>query len=242
MPIKVINKAARRLLELELHRRGYMLKPIGNSNKKIDIAKIPEFISIAGPILSEKRTMLGVDRAYVLWQCIRNISSLKGAVAEVGVFRGGGSKLILATLQALNAPKPMYVCDTFEGMPEIQAPVDNRRIGGFEETSFESVKTYLQAFPNATVLKGPFDQTQAQIREPEFCFAHLDVDLYNSFRDCLQFFMPRLVIGGVLLLDDYGFTSCPGAKKAVDECAEQYLGKAHLLHLETGQALLTRYC
>jgi len=50
-----------------------------------------------------------------------------------------------------------------------------------------------------------------------FCFVHVDADIYRSVLDACAFFWPRLSPGGVLVFDDYGFESCPGAKRAVDE-------------------------
>jgi len=46
---------------------------------------------------------------------------------------------------------------------------------------------------------------------------HIDVDIYQSVKDCCEFFYPRLHAGGVMLFDDYGKWTCPGAKLAVDE-------------------------
>jgi len=56
-----------------------------------------------------------------------------------------------------------------------------------------------------------------EVRDQRFAFLHLDVDLYAPTRDSLRFFYPRLQPGAVVVCDDYGFTSCPGATAAVDE-------------------------
>jgi hypothetical protein len=50
-----------------------------------------------------------------------------------------------------------------------------------------------------------------------FCFVHLDVDVYQSTLDGLEFFFPRLQTGGVLLSHDYNSVSCPGVRRAFDE-------------------------
>jgi O-methyltransferase len=51
----------------------------------------------------------------------------------------------------------------------------------------------------------------------------------------LNFFWPRLVPGGIVVCDDYGFTTCPGARSAMDEFfAELGVG---IIELTTGQAL-----
>ena len=55
------------------------------------------------------------------------------------------------------------------------------------------------------------------VTDKSFAFVHIDVDLYEPTRLSLEFFYPRIQAGGIILCDDYGFTSCPGATRAVDE-------------------------
>lgn len=50
----------------------------------------------------------------------------------------------------------------------------------------------------------------------KFCFVHLDVDLYKSTKDCLEFFYPRMVRGGIILTHDYNYVF-KGVKKAYNE-------------------------
>jgi len=59
--------------------------------------------------------------------------------------------------------------------------------------------------------------TFAEREKARIAFAHVDVDIYRSVLDCCEFIYPRLVQGGFMLFDDYGFASCPGARRAVDE-------------------------
>ena len=45
-------------------------------------------------------------------------------------------------------------------------------------------------------------------------FVHLDVDLYEPTRACLDYFLPRLSPGGFVICDDYGAPTFPGAARA----------------------------
>ena len=49
-----------------------------------------------------------------------------------------------------------------------------------------------------------------------FKLVHLDVDIYESYKNALEFFYPRMVRNGVIVMDDYGSKFCLGAKKAID--------------------------
>ena len=50
----------------------------------------------------------------------------------------------------------------------------------------------------------------------KFALVHIDVDLHAPTRDSLEFFYPRMSEGGVIIVDDYGSSLCPGATLAVD--------------------------
>jgi hypothetical protein len=43
------------------------------------------------------------------------------------------------------------------------------------------------------------------------------VDLAGPTEKSLEFFFCRLVPGGVIIVDDYGFASCPGVTRVVEE-------------------------
>jgi hypothetical protein len=70
-----------------------------------------------------------------------------------------------------------------------------------------------------------------------FSFVHLDVDLYQPTHDSLAFFYPRMVTGGIIVCDDYGFDSCPGAKKALDDF---FRDKEEIINVPTGQAFVIK--
>ena len=53
-----------------------------------------------------------------------------------------------------------------------------------------------------------------------------------------EFVYPRLVPGGMMVFDDYGFWSCPGARMAVDQFFAEKLERP--LALPTGQAIVTK--
>lgn len=51
----------------------------------------------------------------------------------------------------------------------------------------------------------------------KLCFAHIDVDLYDSTKCAIEFVYPKLTSGGIVVFDDYGDLVSQGAKKATDE-------------------------
>jgi O-methyltransferase len=141
------------------------------------------------------------------------VRNLNGQVAEVGVYKGG-TALMLAELMPA---KRLYAFDTFTGMPGTAGSLDIHRAGDFADTSLEAVRGRLQAYPNVEFRRGLFPRTTEGLEREAFCLAHFDGDLYQSCRDFIAFFWPRLVPGGLLVFDDWNWKGCPGVGAAIEE-------------------------
>jgi len=181
-------------------------------------------------------TLVDNDRCAVLFQFIKTIQWLQGDLAEVGVYKGGTAKLIGKTIKQFD--KNLYLFDTFEGMPVTDATKDVHKQGDFKDADFIAVTKYLSDCKYTSIQKGFFPVTGKVIENRKFCFVHVDVDIYQSVKDCCEFFYPRMVEGGVMIFDDYGFPSCPGAKTAVDEFFRDKQEKP--IYLTTGQCVVTK--
>lgn len=121
----------------------------------------------------------------------------------------------------MGSSEPVYLCDTFTGVVKASAK-DNLYAGGeHSDTSAETVSKLLASMElrNAQLLKGIFpEETGPAIPSNErFRFCHLDVDVYESARDVLDWVWPRLSVGGVVVFDDFGFASCLGIRDLVEE-------------------------
>jgi O-methyltransferase len=69
-----------------------------------------------------------------------------------------------------------------------------------------------------TILTGVFpDETAARIPPQAFRFCHIDVDVYESAKQTAEWIWDRLVPGGIIVFDDYGFYGCDGVRAYVDE-------------------------
>ena len=178
-------------------------------------------------------TLVERKKLYMLYQLTRQTAALAGNLAECGVYRGG-TALLFGRLKPEN--KRLYLFDTFGGMPETDPKNDFHRAGDFADTSLPRVQALLGDCANIVFRPGFFPATSKGLEEETFSLAHCDMDIQSSVLDFCHFFYPRLVRGGVMVFDDYGFRSCPGAKAAVRAfCAEQGTFELYLL---TGQALV----
>lgn len=183
------------------------------------------------------KTLVDRVRCYMLYQYAAHVATLAGDVAEVGVYKGGTAKLLSRSFS--QTQKSIHLFDTFMGMPATTDPArDIHKPGDFRSTSFERVRAYLSDCTNVSLYQGLFPDTSGPIEHKTFCMVHVDADIYRSVGDCCTFFYPRLERGGVMIFDDYGEKTCPGAKMAVDEFFADTPEKP--CYLPTGQCIVTR--
>ncbi|MBZ5498758.1 MAG: TylF/MycF family methyltransferase [Acidobacteriia bacterium] len=181
-------------------------------------------------------TLVDKARCFMLFQFARQASRIAGDIAEVGVYKGGTARLLAKTLEPTG--KNIHLFDTFTGMPSVDQSKDLHREGDFHDTSLEAVKSLLSDCRNVHFHAGWFPHSAKPVEALTFCFVHIDVDIYRSVIDCCNFFYPRLQGGGIMVFDDYGFRSCPGARLAVDEFFSDKVETP--CYLPTGQCYVTR--
>lgn len=164
----------------------------------------------------------------ILLELLESTFSRSGDIAECGVFRGG-SLFAMALWTRKRAPgRRILGFDSFEGFDQSVEkdialggpPTPAKRVGGFRETSYERMlaKTKRLGLSDSVLLvRGYFQKTLMGYSDRRFSFVHLDCDLYDSYKTCLEFFYPRLAPGGVMLFDEYESPNWPGAALALDE-------------------------
>ncbi|MBR7800255.1 TylF/MycF/NovP-related O-methyltransferase [Undibacterium fentianense] len=161
-------------------------------------------------------TLVSPDRCWMLYSLCKQALMLEGELWECGVFRGGTAAMF-AQIIADKAPyKKLRLFDTFEGMPETNAERDIHQSGDFKETSLEAVKSFVGNGAVTHYHQGFIPDTFVGLEHSTIALAHIDVDIWQSILDCCEFIFPRLVPGGFMIFDDYGFHTCPGARAAVD--------------------------
>jgi O-methyltransferase len=160
----------------------------------------------------EQTAMLMTDpEAWGIYASAKRTGRVPGDIAELGVFRGGSARLICE----VKRDRALHLFDTFAGLPN-SSKSDSRFRGGSFASSFDSVRSYLDPFPNVHFHVGMFPASAAGLDDLRFSFVHLDADLYESTLEGLRWFYPRLNRGGILISHDY-YGSADGAGKAVHE-------------------------
>jgi O-methyltransferase len=194
----------------------------------------PDFVQLYSRV--SPYTVVDIERCWTIWQSLSQSLHVAGDVMEAGVFQGGTARLIREAIGS-RTDKNFYLFDSFEGMKKV-SQVDRHSEGDFADTSVEGVRAVVGSEPFIHYKKGWVPDSFIGLEDRQFCFAHIDLDLYQGVLDCLAFVYPRLSSGGSIVFDDYGFASCPGARRAVDEFFADKPERP--LALKTAQALVTK--
>jgi hypothetical protein len=187
----------------------------------------------------DRENYRSLDRKFALRELLRLALPLDGDAAECGVFRGASAFLIAKALTAAGGGKVLHLFDSFVGLSQPTAADGDYWTPGALACGVAEVQANLA--PVATAVQfypGWIPERFSEVSEKRFCFVHIDVDLYEPTWEALTFFYPRLVPGGVLVCDDYGFETCPGARKAMD--AFFAARSEPVIHLPTGQGFIIR--
>jgi O-methyltransferase len=172
-------------------------------------------------------TMVGLQRLDDLQRCVESViaEGVEGDLIEAGVWRGGASMLMRATLDTLGAAgRTVWVADSFSGFPgpaaEASPPRGRRDLSHFDflAVPLEEVRANFERFgleDGVRFVPGLFDETMPRLRRGRWSVIRLDGDTYDASRVTLESLYPGLTAGGYLIVDDYELL--PECKRAVDE-------------------------
>jgi hypothetical protein len=177
-------------------------------------------------------------RALAYWEIFKQVADLPGDIVEVGVYKGETLLLFAKFLEILcpgDRTKRVIGFDWFKGLDQFTAQDgENAAVGntvggwnpdGFQDTlaalidlanrdSFVPQKKRVFLEEGDIALTGPaFVEKEPGLR---LSLLHLDVDQYEPTLAALRAFYPRLVTGGIVVLDEYAFHEWPGETAAVE--------------------------
>ena len=169
--------------------------------------KEPEVMELIKTVNRESDLWVTTAEAMMIHSLTKAQRRIPGEMAEVGVYKGATAKLICEA----KGEAPLHLFDTFAGLPEPAEQDDGFFAGGMFSGQLDQVKQYLGEYKNLSFYPGLFPETGDAITDKSFSFVYLDVDLYQSTKDSLEFFYPRMNTGGVILSHDYQY---PGVRQA----------------------------
>jgi len=167
-----------------------------NSSGTYVIQQLPDFFSKTDINLSELREYWiyqnkdnndkDLIRLLFLITTVEELkkSNILWSLAEVGVYRGNSAKV----LNSLCPERDLYLFDTFTGFDEKDCESENADPGGFSNTSIGQVRDFIGTQDNIHYLQGYFPETTSQLDpDARFALVHIDVDLYQPTKACLEY-------------------------------------------------------
>lgn len=178
----------------------------------------------------------------VLWAA-SHAAGLEGDFVECGVNTGMCSISICSYLDFNSLGKDFYLFDTYRGIPEEQMSSQEKaaRIAEnavFYEECYETAVQNFAPWPRCRLIRGKVPDTLQEVSISKVAYLHLDMNIAEPERAALEFFWDRMVPGGVILLDDYGFSSYRAQYDTANEFAASK--GVVIATLPTGQGLLLK--
>jgi hypothetical protein len=181
-----------------------------------------------GMVPNPEPAPVGDPNINMLLDMVESTRDVSGDIAECGVYKGGTLVPMAVYLRQKRSAKRLWGFDSFQGLPDTM-DVDYRLGGPHPEwrhpgemgnTSIQLVRRKLHHFAAediVTLVPGFFNFTLPLHSDLRFSLVHLDCDIYESYRLCMEFFYPRMNPGGIILLDEYNDPPWPGCNQAIDE-------------------------
>jgi hypothetical protein len=171
----------------------------------------------------------------ILWAAAL-ASRLEGAFVECGTGRGFMASAICAYLDWRD--RPFYLYDTFmpttpdeRGVQSPDGPINDRYANGPD-----AVAANFAEWPSVRLVVGRIPETLGEVER--VAFLHVDLNHAAPEEAAIRHFWPRLAVGGVMVLDDYGFEGYERQRVAADRLSHE-LGFS-VLALPTGQGLVVK--
>lgn len=179
-------------------------------------------------------------RVYIVCWFADFVKSLEGDFVECGVNTGAYSRAVIDYVDFQELKKKFYLLDTFEGFP-IEQVTDAEIKAGIPiykthyHDVYEEVKKTFNQF-NVKIIKGKVPDTLSECDTNKIAFLSIDMNAVIPEIAAINYFWDKIVTGGVVVLDDYGFSLHIQQKNAFDEFAKSK--NKSILALPTGQGIL----
>lgn len=174
----------------------------------------------------------------------QHATRLPGDFVECGVNTGIVSLAICEYVNFNATGKSFWLFDTFCGIPSDQITKSELALGRIDENDamylecYETAKHNFMPFPKANLIRGRVPDTLASVSIPAVAYLHLDMNIAYPERAAIEYFWPKMPVGAVVLLDDYGWTPYRPQKNVLDDFAK--INGVEIMLLPTGQGLLIK--
>ena len=236
----MLKRIVRTAMQRFLAGRGYQLVANNLFNWPLRDQEFMDIFQKQAPFGWHETGGPKIQRMYMVRNLLLASSGLGGHWAECGVFKGSTSLIMAEYARRYRLLRPgcfIHLFDSFEGLSApASADSGTKMAKGDYLGEEQEVRRNLSDYDCFVYHRGWIPERFSDVDNARFSFVHVDVDFYEPVRDSLDFFLPRMVSGGFVVLDDYGCADTPGARVAADEMAERH--RCYVGGLPYGQAFI----
>jgi O-methyltransferase len=175
----------------------------------------------------------------VLWLA-RQATYLEGDFVECGVNTGSYSRAVMEYTDWNKTGKTFYLMDTFKGLDPKYVTEEEKKMGilnyKYRDTYQEVVRTFSPF--NARIIRGSIPETLGECKAEKVCYLSIDMNNVIPEIAAMEYFWEKMVLHGIIILDDYGFPQHIKQKEAFDRFAAK-VGH-EILTLPTGQGVIIK--
>lgn len=181
-------------------------------------------------------------RAYIACWAGSYASKLDGDFVECGVNRGGLARAIIDYVGFERLNKRFYLIDTFSGLVPTYLSEEEIKKGilsaysYYNDNSAKIVEKTFARFKNVKIVQGSVPDVLSSLQINRVAFLSLDMNCTIPEIRAAEYFWPRMCLGGVMILDDYGNLLHCEQRKAFDNFARDR--GVQVLALPTGQGVI----
>ena len=173
-------------------------------------------------------------RTHTLCWAAESCRGVTGDYVECGTYQGYSMAVAMRYLAGL-PDRRCYLYDLFDPSG---GEGEGKRLPAHAPELFERVQARFQVWPNVTVTRGKVPDVLREIAPERIAFLHVDMNNARAERGALEVLFDRISPGGMIVLDDYGWTGYREQKASADDfMRERALA---VLELPTGQGLVVK--
>jgi hypothetical protein len=181
-------------------------------------------------------------RVYICCWFADHVKHLEGDFVECGVNTGAYSRAVIDYVDFNRLNKTFYLFDTYEGLVEKLVSEEEKKAGvdyyfGNYKNVYDEVVNTFSSF-RTEIVKGTVPETLEKFAGNKVAYLSIDMNCVAPEIAAAEFFWDKLVSGGVIILDDYGFREHIHQKLAFDEFARKK--GVSILALPTAQAIIIK--
>ncbi|HMO78949.1 MAG TPA: TylF/MycF/NovP-related O-methyltransferase [Candidatus Paceibacterota bacterium] len=182
-------------------------------------------------------------RIHTLCWAAKHASKLDGDFVDCGVHTGIFARAVINYIDFNKTNKKYYLLDTFEGLDErfsSKKEMERNKSMSYEDRKnlFEDVKKTFEKF-NVEIIKGAIPETLELVKSQKICYLSVDMNCVQPELAALNFFWDKMVSGGIIIIDDYGYANSHNEQKSGHDEFARSKG-IEILSLPTCQGLIIK--